>query len=346
MYIYRFKPLLKSTIWGGERIKAFKNIDTTQHDVGESWEISGVPGNESVVDGGPCDGMTLSQLVEHYKGQLVGQQVYEHFGTEFPLLIKFIDAHKQLSVQVHPDDELARRRGMPNGKTEMWYVMQSEPNASLMSGLKKEITPSQYEKMVAKKTITTALASYRVKEGDCFFLPAGRINSIGAGCMLAEIQQTSDCTYRIYDFDRRDRYGMKRELHTKQAAECIDYRVSPDYRTHYTMYKDARVPLVNCRYFTTSVYDIDRPTTLFIREIESFVILIALRGKGTVKIDGCEPEVFEAGTTLLVPATATSLEMAGKVKFLETHIEVQRGATHFNALPAAKASPNLLPRAI
>ena len=320
MQIFKFRPLLKSTLWGGEKIKAMKQLNTTQHDIGESWEISGVPGSESVVDGGPCDGMTLTALVQHYKGQLVGSKVYKRFGDEFPLLIKFIDARKQLSVQVHPDDDMAHRHGMPNGKTEMWYVMQSDPNASLMSGLKESITPEQYAGKVADNSITNALAHYQVKEGDCFFLPAGRIHSIGAGCFLAEIQQTSDCTYRIYDFNRRDKQGNLRPLHTRQAAECIDYHVSPDYRTHYSMYKDARVPLVDCPYFTTSVYDIDRPTTLFLHEIDSFVILIATRGNGTVTTDDGSIATLHAGQSLLLPATVRTAQLQGNIKFLEAHI--------------------------
>ena len=231
--MFKFNPLLKSTIWGGEKIIPFKHLSSDEQQVGESWEVSGVKDNESIVSNGKYKGWKLNDLVDTLKEKLVGKDNYARFGNEFPLLVKFIDARAQLSIQVHPTDEQAQAKGLGRGKTEMWYVMESDENASLRSGLKQQITPEEYKAMVEDDTITDALAEYPVKEGDVFFLPAGRIHSIGTGCFLAEIQETSDVTYRIYDFKRQDKNGNYRQLHTKEAAECIDYTVYPDYKTQY-----------------------------------------------------------------------------------------------------------------
>ena len=317
---YKFTPILKNTIWGGTKIAPFKNIQTQLRKVGESWEISGVPGNETIVSGGPYAGRNLNDLVAEQKEALVGKANYERFGNEFPLLIKFIDARDDLSIQVHPDDETAHRQGRERGKTEMWYLMPSEPEATLLCGLKKHITPDEYKRMVSEKTIVDAIARYRVHEGDCFFLPAGRIHAIGSGCFLAEIQQTSDVTYRIYDFDRHDDLGRPRELHTELAAESINYDVLPDYQTHYTPAKNQRVQLVECPYFTTSVYDLDQPIDLDYTALDSFVILIGLSGAGIVtEADGTR-FVLRAGETILLPATTGRLSVEGTVKFLETYV--------------------------
>lgn len=317
---YKFTPILKNTIWGGTKIAPFKNIQTSLRKVGESWEISGVPGNETIVSGGPYAGRNLNDLVAEQKEALVGKANYERFGNEFPLLIKFIDARDDLSIQVHPTDEIAHRQGRERGKTEMWYLMPSEPEATLLCGLKKHITPDEYKRMVSEKTIVDAIARYPVHEGDCFFLPAGRIHAIGSGCFLAEIQQTSDVTYRIYDFDRHDDLGRPRELHTELAAESINYDVLPDYQTHYTPVKNQRVQLVECPYFTTSVYDLDQPINLDYTALDSFVILIGLSGAGIVtEADGTR-FVLRAGETILLPATTDRLSVEGTVKFLETYV--------------------------
>ena len=317
---YKFTSILKNTIWGGTKIAPFKNIQTSLRKVGESWEISGVPGNETIVSGGPDAGRNLNDLVAEQKEALVGKANYERFGNEFPLLIKFIDARDDLSIQVHPTDEIAHRQGRERGKTEMWYLMPSEPEATLLCGLKKHITPDEYKRMVSEKTIVNAIARYPVHEGDCFFLPAGRIHAIGSGCFLAEIQQTSDVTYRIYDFDRHDDLGRPRELHTELAAESINYDVLPDYQTHYAPAKNQRVQLVECPYFTTSVYDLDQPINLDYTALDSFVILIGLSGAGIVtEADGTR-FVLRAGETILLPATTGRLSVEGTVKFLETYV--------------------------
>lgn len=297
MNYYKFNPLLKTPIWGTE-----------------SWQISGVPGNET-----ETQGRSLNELVKEQKDRLVGKANYQRFGDEFPLLIKFIDARKDLSIQVHPNDEVAHRHGKPRGKTEMWYIMDSAPDAKLYNGLKKVITPEEFRQMVENDTICDALAQYDVREGDCFFIPAGRIHAIGAGCYLAEIQQTSDVTYRIYDYKRRDKDGNLRQLHTKEAAESIDYRVLPDYRQSYTPVKNEGQLLVECPYFNTAVYDLDEPMQIDYSELDSFVILIGVKGEGTLNIDG-EEVSFRQGETILLPAYINNVRAEGTIKFLETYI--------------------------
>lgn len=316
----KFNALLKSTLWGGDKIIPFKNLDIQQENVGESWEISGVKDNETIVADGPYAGKKLNELVEELKGKLVGEDNYQRFGNEFPLLIKFIDARQDLSIQVHPTDEIAKMQGKERGKTEMWYLMDSDKDATLLCGLKKKITPEEYAQMVENDTIVDAIDRYEVKEGDCFFLPAGRIHAIGTGCFLAEIQQTSDVTYRIYDFKRKDKNGNYRQLHTKEAAECINYNVENNYRTDYTPVKNQGVSLVQCPYFNTAVYDLDEPMTIDYSELDSFVILIGVKGNATITDNEGNTFTLQAGESVLVPATTETLKVDGKIKFLETYV--------------------------
>jgi mannose-6-phosphate isomerase len=317
--MYIFEPQLKQTLWGGDRIIPFKHLDTQMEAVGESWEISGVKGNETIVANGKDKGKSLNQLVREQKGRLVGEENYQRFGDEFPLLIKFIDARQDLSIQVHPDDEIAQRHGKSHGKTEMWYAFASAPGAVLYNGLKRQLTPEVYEQMVENDTITEALARYEVSEGDVFFIPAGRIHAIGAGCFVAEIQQTSDITYRIYDYKRKDKNGNYRELHTKEAAESIDFRIYNNQHITYELSKNEGVQVVSCPHFTTAVYDLTEPMTLDYSELDSFVILIAVKGQGKLI---CEDEeiTFQMGDTVLLPATTQEVKVEGNVKFLETYV--------------------------
>lgn len=318
MKILRFQPILKQTLWGGKRIATFKQFDCTNSNIGESWELSGVAGNETTCV--TMGGKSLNTLVAEYKDRLVGKANYERFGNEFPLLIKFIDARQDLSIQVHPDDATALRQGKTRGKTEMWYLMHSDAGAKLYSGLKQQITPEQYKTMVEDGSICDALAQYSVKEDDVFFLPAGRIHSIGSGCFLVEIQQTSDVTYRIYDFKRKDKDGNYRQLHTDEAAEAIDFTVYDDYRTLYTPCKNRAVELVNCPYFTTNVYDINRPTPIETAKHDTFIILIVVKGEGTITTDEGEMTQVATGDTLLIAAENKHLVADGNIKLLETHI--------------------------
>ena len=317
--MYKFQPILKSLIWGGEKIAPYKGIATDQRNIGESWELSGVKDNESVVAEGPEAGTTLPELIARHGAALLGKANYERFGEEFPLLIKFIDARQDLSIQVHPNDELAWERHKSKGKTEMWYVVSADKDAHLRSGFSRQVTPAEYEASVGDNTITDILADYKIAPGDVFFLPAGRVHSIGAGSFIAEIQQTSNITYRIYDFNRRDANGNTRELHTELAKGAIDYTVLPDYRTHYQPAKNEGVELVRCQHFTTSVYDIDEPMLIDYSELDSFVILIAMEGIGTLQVDGGKETSLIEGESVLIPATAKEVVVRGTVKFLETY---------------------------
>ena len=317
--MYIFEPQLKQTLWGGDKIIPFKHLNVQMDAVGESWEISGIKGHETIVANGKDKGKSLNELVREQKGRLVGEENYLRFGNEFPLLIKFIDACQDLSIQVHPDDETAQRQGKPSGKTEMWYAFASAPGAILYNGLKQQITPEVYEQMVANDTITDALASYEVHEGDVFFIPAGRIHAIGSGCFVAEIQQTSDVTYRIYDYKRRDKNGNFRELHTKEAAECINFKVCDNHRIDYQLSQNEGVQVIHCPYFTTAIYDLTEPMTLDYSELDSFVILIAVKGDGRLICDNEEMK-FKMGDTVLFPATTKEVRIEGNVKFLETYV--------------------------
>ncbi len=322
MNIFKFQPLLKSTLWGGERIIPFKHLNDNMENVGESWEISGVKDNETIVSEGQYKGKKLNNLVAELKEKLVGKECYKRYGDEFPLLIKFIDARQDLSIQVHPTDEIAKKQGRERGKTEMWYLMDSAPGAKLYSGLKKKITPEEYKKMVEDDTICDALAQYAVKEGDVFFLPAGRIHAIGAGCFLAEIQQTSDVTWRIYDFKRKDKNGNYRELHTQQASEAIDYAVYDNYRTEYTPVQNQRQEVVKCQYFTTSIFDLTSDggeKNLDYTDHDGFVILIGVKGEGTLTNANGENTSLNTGETILIPATETKFKVTGNVRFLEVY---------------------------
>ena len=304
----KFEPFLRTMVWGGEKIAPYKGITTDIPHIGESWEISGVTEHLTAVADGPLKGKTIADLVKEYKGELVGEHVYAQYGDEFPLLIKFIDALSDLSIQVHPGDEMAARVHGPGfkGKTEMWYVIAADPGAKLYSGLSRSLTPEEYEKMVADGTITDALACYEVHPGDVFFLPAGRIHAICSGCFLAEIQQTSDLTYRIWDYGRLGLDGKPRQLHTDLAKQAIDFRVQDTYRTLYEPLKDEEVELVSCPYFTTNLYDLTLPYAKDLSEIDSFMVVMCVSGSGTLEVDGESVDIRQ-GQTILIPASADDL---------------------------------------
>ena len=290
MHPLKFKPILKTLVWGTE-----------------SWELSGVMNNESVVAEGPLAGKTIAELTKEYKGQLVGQHVYENTGDEFPMLVKFIDAKQDLSIQVHPNDEVAAaRHNGSKGKTEMWYVIGTQPGAHLLVGLKEKITPEIYEQKVADGTITDVLCRYDIQPGDVFFLPAGRIHAICGGSYIAEIQQTSDLTYRIYDYNRPGLDGKPRQLHTEWAKTAIDYTVYDNYRTEYTREKDEEMQVADCPYFTTNVYDLTLPYAKDLSDIDSFMVVMCLEGSGTLEVDGEEMSIGQ-GETVLIPADADDI---------------------------------------
>lgn len=322
MYPLKFEPILKQMLWGGDKIIPFKHLDSNLAGVGESWEVSDVEGSESVVMNGPDKGLDLSQMVRKYKEELVGEANYARFGNKFPLLIKFIDAKQDLSIQVHPTDELAKKRHNSFGKTEMWYVIAAEDGSKLRSGFSQQITPKEYKERIYNNTITDVLQEYEIHAGDVFFLPAGRIHSIGAGAFIAEIQQTSDITYRIYDFNRKDANGNPRELHTDLAKDAIDYEVLNDYRTEYEAVKNEPVEIVACPYFTTSLYDMTEEISCDYSELDSFVIFICVEGSCTMTDDQKNEITLKAGETVLLPASTQEITIRpdGAVKLLETYV--------------------------
>jgi mannose-6-phosphate isomerase len=322
LYPLKFKPILKEVIWGGSDICPFKGISPVQKGIGESWEVSHVDGNYSVVANGSLEGTNLDELIKTYGAKLLGQKVMERFGDTFPLLIKFIDAQDDLSIQVHPDDELAKKRHNSFGKTEMWYVVKAADGAKLYSGFSEQINPDEYVKRVGNNTIMDVLKRYDVKAGDVFFLPAGRVHAIGAGCFIAEIQQTSNITYRIYDYDRKGADGKGRELHTELAKDAIDYTVFDDYRTNYTEKKDEVVSLADCKYFTTNLLELTKDMSRDLANLDSFVIYICMQGEVTLSDDKGNRLTVRQGETVLLPATTqnVTLEPSENSKLLETYI--------------------------
>ena len=323
LYPLKFNPIFKSMIWGGDKLRQYKAIDTDQKNIGESWELSGVPGSESVVLNGEFAGRTITELIKEYGPELLGRHVYETYGENFPLLIKFIDARDDLSIQVHPDDAMAQSvHGQPFGKTEMWYVVSADKDAHLMSGLSAEITPEEYVSRVENNTITDVLCDYKVTAGDVFFLPAGRIHSIGKGCFIAEIQQTSDLTYRIYDFGRLGLDGKPRELHTELAKEAIDYSVLDDYRTMYDGTLNEVTPLVKCEYFQTNLLDLTDKVSMEVKSKDSFMIVICLEGNGELMDSVGNVVSLKPGEIVLVPAIVDNVHFypQREMKLLLTHI--------------------------
>ncbi|MCI1647741.1 MAG: class I mannose-6-phosphate isomerase [Bacteroides sp.] len=324
MYPLKFKPILKQTLWGGNKIIAFKHLNETISGVGESWEISAVENSESVVANGSDKGLTLPEMVRKYREELIGEANYARFGTNFPLLIKFIDARLDLSIQVHPGDELAKKRHNSFGKNEMWYVISAEKNANLISGFSKQITPKEYKERVHAGTFADVLQTCPIQPGDVFYVPAGRVHGIGAGSFVAEIQQTSDVTYRIYDYNRKDKNGNLRELHTNQAIDAINFAdVQDDFRTHYDQRKNEPVELVASPYFTTSLYDMTEEISCDYSELDSFVIFICIEGECYMVDDAHNEVSLRVGETILIPATVQDITITPKgsgVKLLETYV--------------------------
>ncbi len=309
-----FRPYLKTVIWGGDKICAYKGIPSEAPNIGESWEISAVPGHESVVASGPYEGRTITDLIDTFGAELLGTEVVRRYGLRFPLLIKIIDAADNLSVQVHPDDALATARHNSLGKTEMWYIIQADKGARIFAGLKDEMTPDDYVRRVADGTFADTLAVHESHAGDVFFLPAGRVHAIGAGNLLAEIQESSDITYRIYDYDRRDAAGNTRELHTELAKDAIDYHVYPDYKAPAPSDDIAEATIVKCDHFTTDRILLDGTIDLSLTD-KSFTVLMCLEGKVTLTYPGWETTV-EQGHTVLIPAALTALKASGRATLL------------------------------
>lgn len=323
LYPLKFKTIFKDKIWGGHKIKTYLGKDfSSLPNCGETWEISGVKSDVSVIENGPLTGTSLSDLLEEHKENLVGKAVYQRFGNEFPLLVKFIDANEDLSIQVHPDDTLAKERHNSFGKTEMWYVIQADEGAKLISGFNQKVDRELYlEKFNAGK-LTDILNEEEVADGDVFFLPAGRVHTIGKGLLIAEIQQTSDITYRIYDFDRIDDKGNKRELHVEEALDAIDYNYYDNYKTSYKPTENEVIKVAECPYFTTNVLDFTKNTTRDYNSLDSFVIHVCLEGSYILNY-GIEELPVNMGDCILIPATTKQVQLSTSkgFKILESYID-------------------------
>jgi len=304
LYPLKFKPIVKDKIWGGPRLRDVLGKKASDR-AGESWEISGVPGDISVVENGFLAGNDLQELVEVYLGDLVGERIFEQFGLRFPLLIKYIDASDFLSIQVHPGDRLAAERHNSYGKTELWYVVESD-RGQLISGFNREMDRQKYLEHLRAGTLREVLHFETVQKGDIFFMPAGRVHAIGAGVLLAEIQQTSDITYRIYDWDRVDDQGNPRELHTELALDAIDFTYHGETRTPCIPVPNSTVMAVDCPYFTTGVINLDRPVEKDYNLIDSFVIYMCVEGAAGITYPG-GAESIRKGETVLIPAEIKNL---------------------------------------
>jgi mannose-6-phosphate isomerase len=305
LYPLKFKPVPRKMIWGGNKLRKAFGKDFSEEAIGESWEISGFPGFMSVVDNGHLKGNSIEELIEVYMGDLVGEANFNLFGLEFPLLIKFIDAEDVLSVQVHPDDERAAIRG-GRGKTEMWYILEAEPGAELISGFNRKISPGIFRDKLKDGKLLEILNFEKVHPGDVFFMPAGRVHAIGKGIVLAEIQQTSDSTYRIYDWDRRDANGNTRQLHIEEAMQVMDFDHYENYRTHYEKKQNSPVLLAECPYFTTNLLNIQGTVYRDYSMLDSFVIYICTGGRFILEWENGKTEAVK-GETLLLPAIASEV---------------------------------------
>ncbi|WP_372644949.1 type I phosphomannose isomerase catalytic subunit [Ancylomarina sp.] len=323
LYPIKFTPIAKETIWGGNKLKTVlsKNFPSNQKN-GESWEISGVKNDISFVANGHLKGESLNNLILNLGARLVGEKVYEKFGKEFPLLIKFIDADDALSIQVHPDDELAKERHNSFGKTEMWYVLDAEKDANLIVGFNQVVDQKLYQQKLNEGKLEEILNAEKVQNGSCYFIPAGRVHAIGKGILLAEIQQTSDITYRMYDWNRVDKQGNSRELHTEQAVDAIDYSLEKKYATSYSTEINNTTNLATCDYFTTNRLSFDKEISQDYTELDSFVIYICLDGEFEIDYKGLEKTRVKKGESILIPSELNEITLIpfGRAECLEVYI--------------------------
>ncbi|QMU64865.1 MAG: mannose-6-phosphate isomerase [Flavobacteriaceae bacterium] len=318
----KFEPILKTKIWGGEKLKTIFGKTTEKKNIGESWEVSGMEGNVSVVTNGTLKGKSLKELLIKYKSDLVGNSVFKGFGENFPLLIKYIDAKETLSIQLHPHDELAKKRHDSFGKTEMWYVMQADEKANLIVGFKKDVSKEEYLKHLQNKSLTSILNIDTVQKGDAYFIPTGCVHAIGAGVLLAEIQQTSDITYRIYDWDRQDVNGNYRDLHTEEAVEAIDYTSKKSYKTVYRKIENTPSEMISCSYFTTNMLLVNGQLTISHYDKDSFVIYMCMSGSAIFQNKNTH-EKLKKGETILVPNCLKEfvINTDTKTELLEVYIK-------------------------
>ena len=325
LYPLLFEPNLHPVVWGGEQLCSFKGLDPVSEPIGESWEVSAVPSSISIVSNGTEKGRNLVEVINDAPAKILGRAVSQQYGGKLPLLVKFIDAKRDLSIQVHPNDEMAQRVHGKMGKSEMWYVIQAQPGSYLYAGFKEHITPYEYQRRVEDGSITEVLARHEVKAGDVFYIPAGRVHAICGGIMLAEVQQSSDVTYRIYDYNRPGMDGKPRELHTELAAQAIDYHVEQEYRTVYSDKKDSAIQIIDSPYFDVRVTEM---TGVFHRNLlkyDSFVISACIEGDCKIRIRTTGDEILlKKGNSCLIPAAIADYDVIpveGRTRILDAFID-------------------------
>ena len=309
LYPFKFNPIMKDRLWGGDKLQKLFNKPSETDTTGESWELSAVKGDVSVVCNGVLTGKSLQELINEYGADLMGKSVIERFGSEFPILIKFIDAKQDLSIQLHPHDDLAKQRHNSFGKTEMWYIMDADPGAKLIVGFNRDVEKEEYVESLENNSLLDLLNYEEVKEGDTFFINTGKIHAIGAGVMLAEIQQTSDITYRVFDFNRKDKHGNLRELHTELALDAIDYKKKGDFKVDYPKAGNEVNKMVESPYFKTDYLHLTEDFTQDVSGRDSFTIFMCVKGSATIKNDWGQVDV-EKGETVLLPASTSTISIA------------------------------------
>lgn len=310
LYPLLFEPNLHEVVWGGNQLRTYKGLEPSDEPIGESWEVSAVQTSTSIVNNGVHKGKDLISVINDNPEAILGKAVNDKYQGKLPLLVKFIDAKRDLSIQVHPNDEMAMHEHGKMGKTEMWYIIKADEGAHLYAGFKQEITPEEYQQRIANGTITEVLADHKVKTGDVFYLPAGRVHAICGGIMLAEVQQSSDVTYRIYDYNRPGMDGKPRELHTELAAKALDYHVEAEYRTEYDSESDKAVQIIDSPYFDVRVMDINKPMHRNLIKYDSFIISMCIKGDCKIRIRSTQDEIIlKEGNSTLIPAAIADYDV-------------------------------------
>lgn len=327
LYPFLFEPNLHSVVWGGNQLREYKGLEPSDEPIGESWEVSAVPSSTSIICNGMWKGKDLISVINEQPEAILGKIVNEKYSGKLPLLVKFIDAKRDLSIQVHPNDEMAMREHGKMGKSEMWYVIKAEKGAHLYAGFKQEITPEEYQQRIVDGSITEVLADHQVKAGDVFYLPAGRVHAICGGIMLAEVQQSSDVTYRIFDYNRPGMDGKPRELHTELAAQALDYHVEENYRTVYAENTNKAIQIIDTPYFDVRVMEILKPFHRDLRKYGSFVISMCIEGDCKIKVRSTGDEItLKEGHSTLIPATIAEYDvipMKERTRLLDAYIDNQ-----------------------
>ena len=325
LYPFLFEPNLHSVVWGGSQLRPYKGLEPTDEPIGESWEVSAVPSSTSIISNGEYKGKDLISLINEQPEAILGKKVNEKYSGKLPLLVKFIDAKRDLSIQVHPNDEMAMHEHGKMGKTEMWYVIKADKGAHLYAGFKEELTPQEYQQRIADGSITEVLADHQVKAGDVFYLPSGRIHAICGGVMLVEVQQSSDVTYRIYDYKRPGMDGKLRELHTELAAKALDYHVEDNYRTEYKDVTNKALHIIGTPFFDVRVMEVSKPFHRDLKKYDSFIITMCIEGDCLIHVRSTgEKILLKQGNSTLIPAAIADFDIIpqqGTTRILDAFID-------------------------